>query len=181
MPDRVTVSLDPESREALGDLTDRTGQGQSELVRQALAFYAENYDAATADVGDDLERYYRMLSGGEHVLLDVDFLHAFLDYVEDDDGDPDPEFLATADRVATYHASEYESQFADLGELLDWLSFCGFLGVRRADGEDAYHVVFPSASVRWFMTRFLEHATEELPFDVEVEAGVSKSLVRQVE
>lgn len=181
MSDRVTVSLTDESRRALEDLTERTGRGQSEVLRNALTFYAANFDAATAsaDEGVDLGRYYRMLSGGEHVLLDVDFLHAFLDYVEDDGGDPDPEFLAVADRVADYHAREYEGQFDDAGDLLDWLSFCGFLTVRH-ESEDVHHVVFPSESIRWFMTRFVRRVAAGLPFDVEIEEGVSKTLVRQV-
>jgi metal-responsive CopG/Arc/MetJ family transcriptional regulator len=45
--DRVTVSLDDDSREALGELVSRTGQGNSELVRRAIKFYAANFDAAT--------------------------------------------------------------------------------------------------------------------------------------
>ncbi|MFB6155080.1 MAG: ribbon-helix-helix protein, CopG family [Haloferacaceae archaeon] len=182
MSDRVTVSLTDESREALENLTERTGRGQSEVLRQALSFYAANFDAASASAGDgaDLGRYYRMLSGGEHVLLDVDFLHAFLDYVEGPDGDPDPAFLAMADRVADYHAREYEGQFADVGDLLDWLAFCGFLTVRH-EGDGLHHVVFPSESIRWFMTRFLRRTTADLSFDIEVEEGVSKTLVRQVD
>lgn len=88
--DRVTVSLDEDAKGALDDLTERTGHGQSELFRRALTFYAANYRAATTDAGTKLGDYHKMLSGGEHVLLDVDFLHCFLDYVSDSDDEPDP-------------------------------------------------------------------------------------------
>jgi len=168
--DRVTVSLDEDAREALEDLTDKTGQGQSELVRRSLTFYAANYRAANAESSEQLEKYHTMLSGGEHVLLDVDFLHCFLDYVSDGDGNPDPEFLEMADRVSDYHASEYADEFDSLDELLEWLVLCGFLSVRRSD-ENRYHVVFPSEQIRWFMTRFVERSTVELPFDIEIEEG----------
>ncbi|WP_435180901.1 ribbon-helix-helix protein, CopG family [Halorussus sp. AFM4] len=174
--DRVTVSLDDDSRSALEQLTERTEGSRSEVIREAISFYAANFDSATASDSDDLQTYYQMLTTGEHVLLDVDLLHAFLDHV--DDGDP--EFLETVDRVARYHTQEYAERFDSLGEVLDWLSFCGFLTVRRTEG-DSYQVVFPSESVRWFMMRFIQGSIEDLPFEVEIEESVSKVLLTECE
>lgn len=180
MTNRVTVSLDDEAQVALDELVSRDGKPQSELVRQALVFYAANYDAATTQAGPSLEAYHQMLASGEHVLLDVDFLHCFLEYVEDEDGEPDAAFLELADSVSNYHAREYEHRFETLGELLDWLSFCGFLTVRGTQG-DTYHVVFPTESVKWFMTRFVERSSARLPFEIELEEGVSKVLMTEVD
>lgn len=176
--ERITASLDEDAAEALEDLTSRTGHGQSELVRKALRFYAANYQAATTDAGTKLEDYHEMLSGGEHVLLDVDFLHCFLDYVADEDGNPDPAFLEQADKVSDYHAREYQGEFETLDQLLEWLSLCGFLSVRRSDAN-RYHVVFPSEQIRWFMTRFIERSVAGLPFDIEIEEGLTKVLVTE--
>jgi predicted transcriptional regulator len=173
--DRVTVSLDNEASAALETLSNRTQNGRSELVRRALTFYAANFEAATADASANLEAYHQMLAGGEHILLDVDFLHCFLDHVETESGDPDPEFIECTDRVAEYHASEYEKRFSDLGELFDWLSFCGFLTVRKTE-DDTYHVVFPTESMKWFMLRFIEGSTTSLDFAVDVDEGVAKVL-----
>lgn len=180
MTDRITVSLDDEAQVALDELVSQVEKPRSELVRRALVFYAANYDAATTAAGPNLEAYHRMLSSGEHVLLDVDFLHCFLDYVEDETGTPDPEFLELADQVSDYHASEYQHRFEGLGELLDWLSFCGFLTVRETQG-DTYHVVFPTESVKWFMTRFVERSSAALPFELELEEGVSKVLMTEIQ
>lgn len=177
MTHRVTVSLDDDSQAALETLMARTGEGQSEVVRRALSFYAANYEAASGQRSDNLEQYYQMLSSGEHVLLDVDFLHAFLEHLYAD-GDPDPEFVAAADRVSEYHAREYADRFDGVGELLEWLSFCGFLTVRDEEAG-VYHVVFPSEAIRWFMTRFIEKSTTDLPVDVEVEGGVSKAIITE--
>lgn len=176
--DRVTVSLDENAREALEDLMEKTGQGQSELVRHSLTFYAENFQAANADSNEQLEKYHKMLSGGEHVLLDVDFLHSFLDYISDEEGNPDEAFLEEADTVSDYHAREYEEEFDSLNELLEWLSLCGFLSVRRSD-ENRYHVVFPSEQIRWFMTRFVERSTVDLPFDIEIDEGLTKVMMTE--
>lgn len=177
--ERVTVSLDADAKVALDDLIDRTEASQSEVVRRALTFYAANFEAETpAGSAENLADYHEMLSGGEHVLMDVDFLHAFLDNIDRDE--PDEAFIEAVDRVSRYHAHEYAERFDDVGELLNWLALCGFLTVRDAEG-DTYHVVFPSESTRWFMTRFIRKSTTEVDFDVQVEESVSKVLVTQQE
>ncbi|WP_276273998.1 ribbon-helix-helix protein, CopG family [Haloarcula litorea] len=177
--DRVTVSLDEESREALESLSEQTDGSRSEVIREAIAFYAANFESARASDSDHLQTYYEMLSTGEHVLLDVDLLHAFLDQVAEPE-DRDDEFLETIDRVAEYHAQEYAERFDSLEDVLDWLSVCGFLTVRGAD-EGSYHVVFPSESLRWFMTRFIRGSVADLDFDVEIEESVSKVLFTETE
>jgi len=176
--DRVTVSLDEGSRSALEQLTERTEGSRSEVVRKAISFYAANFESASASNSDDLQTYYQMLRTGEHVLLDVDLLHAFLNHVDDDDGQHDPEFLETVDRVARYHTQEYGERFDSLGEVLDWLSFCGFLTVREME-EGSYQVVFPSESMRWFMMRFIRGSLDGLSFDVDIEESVSKVLLTE--
>lgn len=179
MTDRLTISLDKETNTALSHLTDRTGRSQSQIVRQAIQFYAANFEAAQTDAGPNLEAYHRMLSSGEHVLLDIDFLHCFLEYVENSSGEPDPEFLDTIDRVGEFHSHEYVDRFDSLHQLLEWLSLCGFLTVRETKGQ-TYHVVFPTESIKWFMLRFIDLSTARLPFDIEVEEGVAKVLLTEV-
>ncbi len=177
MTKRVTVSLDEDSKTALETLSAETNKGQSEVIRRALAFYAANFEVATGRPSHNLEQYYQMLSSGEHVLLDVDFLHAFLEHACDRDG-PDQAFVEATDRVSDYHAREYADRFDGLGELLEWLAFCGFLAVRHQD-DGVYHVVFPSEPIRWFMSRFIERSTVDLPVDVEIEPGVSKAIITE--
>lgn len=177
MTHRVTVSLDDDSKTALETLSAETNKGQSEVIRRALTFYAANSEAASGRPSENLEQYYQMLSSGEHILLDIDFLHAFLEHVYDPNK-PDPSFVEAADRVSDYHAREYAERFDKIGEVLEWLSFCGFLGVRHED-SGVYHVVFPSESVRWFMSRFIERSTVDLPVGVEIEPGVSKAIITE--
>lgn len=177
--DRLTVSIDEQTRTALDNLVNRTGKGQSELVRRAIVFYAANFNAAKTDVSGSLEEYHKMLSTGEHVLLDIDFLHCLLNQSLPDVDEPDPEFIEDVNRVAQFHAAEYVDRFDTLKELLDWLSICGFLTVREAE-DDAYHVVFPSERLRWFMTRFIVESMADQPFDIEVNEGVSKVLFKQI-
>ncbi|WP_283402353.1 ribbon-helix-helix protein, CopG family [Halorubrum sp. DM2] len=174
---RVTVSLDEDTKNTLEALNDQTDESQSELVRQAIAFYAANFDSANASDSDHLQTYYEMLSTGEHVLLDIDLLHTLLSQVDNPE-DRDDEFLETMDRVARYHAQEYADRFDSLEDVLDWLSLCGFLTVRRTE-QGSYHVVFPSESLRWFMIQFMRGSIADLPFEIEIEESVSKVLITE--
>jgi Arc/MetJ-type ribon-helix-helix transcriptional regulator len=177
--ERVTVSLDDDAKDALDDLVKRTQNGKSAVVRDALEFYAANYDvAASIEKDRNLTDYHQMLSEGEHVLLDIDFFHAFLRNIDLDD--PDDGFMESVDRVSEYHAKEYAERFDNIEELLNWLSICGFLSVRNLEGT-TYHVVFPSEEMRWFMTRFIRKSTTDLSFEVEVEESVSKVLIKQTD
>lgn len=175
--DRVTVSLDEETKETLQELTDRTGESQSQLIREALGFYAANFDSAHASDSDHLQTYYEMLSTGEHVLLDIDLLHALLNQF-DDPAERDEEVLELIDQVAQYHAQEYAERFDSLEGVLDWLALCGFLTVRQAE-KGSFHVVFPSESVRWLMIRFIRGSIADLPFEIEIEESLSKVLMRE--
>lgn len=172
--DRLTISLDEEARSALETLAEKSDESQSELMRRAIRFYAANYEAAKTDDDKSLEEYYKMLSGGEHALLDIDFLHLFLSYLIDENGSNE-ELRKDIRRVADYHGEEYRERFDSLDGLLQWLSLCGFLTVRQSD-EQTYHAVFQSPEIRWFMTRFIVGTVENLSFDVQVEEGVSKVL-----
>lgn len=177
--DRVTVSLDDDAKSALEGLVEQTEDSRSEIIREAINFYAANFDSARASDSDHLQAYYELLSTGEHVLLDVDLLHVFLNQVADPEG-RDEEFLEMIDQVAQYHAQEYAERFDSLDEVLDWLSLCGFLTVRKAE-EGSYHVVFPSESLRWLMVRFIRGSVTDLPFDVTIEESVSKVLLTESE
>jgi predicted transcriptional regulator len=175
--DRITVSLTDDAKAALADLTDQTDESRSELIRRAISFYAANYESANTSDSDHLQTYYEMLSTGEHILLDIDLLHALLSQVEEPE-DRSDELTDMIDRAAKYHATEYAERFDSLAELLDWFSLCGFLTVREAD-TGSFHVVFLSESIRWFMVRFIRGSVADLPFAIEIEESVSKVLIRE--
>ena len=177
--DRVTVSLNEDTKSALEELTDQTDESRSELIRKAIAFYAANFESANTTDSDHLQTYYEMLSTGEHILLDIDLLYALLSQVDDAEND-NREFTHMVDQVAQYHAQEYAERFDSLKEVLDWLSLCGFLTVRQTE-KGSFHVVFPSESIRSFMIRFIRGSVVDLPFEIEIEESVSKVFLTEQE
>lgn len=170
MADRITVSLDEETRAAFDRLGEETAANQSELVRRAIQFYEANLSVAEGDDADTLWRYSKALSGQDHVLLDRDFLHLFLRSVPA----AEEAFQDEVKRVAEYHVPEYDEEFDSVQELLEWLAFCGFLEFKRV-GNERVQLIFHDEAVRDVMGTFVVAVLEGLGYDVEVaRTGITK-------
>lgn len=169
MADRITISLDAESREALEELRDRTSANQSELVRHAIQFYEANLDVSENDDSDSLWRYSHALSAQGHVLLDRDFFHLFLRHVPDTDA-----FEADIEQIASYHVPEYDEEFSSPKELLQWLAFCGFLEFKQV-GDKSVQLIFHNEDVKDVFGLFTVAAIEGIGHDVTiVRTGITK-------
>lgn len=169
MAERITISLDSDTQQALEQLHERTSANQSELVRHAIQFYEANLDVTENDDSDSLWRYSRALSAQDHVLLDRDFFHLFLRHVPDSE-----EFETAIDQIASYHAPEYNEEFDSPIELLEWLSFCGFLEYKQV-GDHSIQLIFHNEDVKDVMGPFTVTAIEGLDHDVTiVRTGITK-------
>lgn len=169
MADRITISLDPESREALEGLRDRMSANQSEIVRHAIKFYKANLNVSENDDSDILWRYSHSLRAQDHVLLDRDFFHLFLQHVPDTDT-----FDADIEQIALYHVPEYNEEFDSPKELLEWLSFCGFLEFKEVDDQNI-QLIFQSKDVKDVFGPFTVTAIEGIGHEVTVtRTGITK-------
>lgn len=167
--DRITISLDADTKRALESLREQTSANQSELVRSAIQFYEANLDVTESDDSDSLWRYSRALSAQDHVLLDRDFFHLFLQHVPNSEN-----FESEVERIASYHAPEYNEEFQSPLELLEWLSFCGFLEYKQVDGQ-SIQLIFHNEDVKDVMGPFTVTAIEEMGHDVTVvRTGITK-------
>jgi len=170
MANRITISLDKETLDALDRLGGRTSENQSELVRQAIQFYETNVEVAENNDADKLWRYSRALSGQDHVLLDRDFLHLFLRSIPTDD----ERFETDVEQIAAYHVPEYAEDFESAIELLEWLSFCGFLNYKRIDNNQV-QLIFHNEDLKDVMGAFIVSVLDGLGYGPDVvKTGITK-------
>lgn len=169
MADRITISLDTESEQALEALRHQTSTNQSELVRHAIQFYEANIEVSEDDDADMLWRYSYALSAQDHVLLDRDFFHLFLRHVPDSDS-----FKSNIEQIASYHVPEYNEEFESPKKLLNWLAFCGFLEYKQLN-DQTIQIIFHNKNTKNFMGPFTVTAIEGIGYDVSVAStGISK-------
>lgn len=171
LPIRMSVALDEETAEILESLRS-PGTSQSDVVRRALRFYNSFKDLR----GQDLERirlHEEMLSSGEHVILDLDHLVAFLDVVEKSDSQ---DFWEVHRKISRNHAEQLQN--ASVENILRRLESCNFFRMSKS-GEDQT-LVFGNEAVKKFMRLFLEEIFKGLNKDVEIKEDLSKLRVRAV-
>lgn len=169
---RITVSLDEQTKTVLDTLTEERDGSQSEIVRNAIAFYEANIDVATGNAQDELWKYNKALASKDHLLLDRDFMHLFMKTLAEHGALED--FLDEAEQVAAYHVPEYQEDFDSIEELLGWLEFCGFLHYRRIDA-DSVQLIFHDQHIKQVMSKFTVHVLDGMGYDVTVARdGVTK-------
>lgn len=172
IPIRTTIALDDKTADMLESLRS-PHTSQSDVVRRALRFYYSFKDLNESEV-ENLKVYTEMLSGGEHVILDLDHLIAFLNMVEEMPNQE--EFWETHKKIAMNHAEQFQSM--DIGPILRRLETCNFYRLVKS-GED-YTLIFGNESIKKFLRIFLEEIFNNLHKNVEIKDELSKLRVRSV-
>lgn len=172
MTDRITVSLDDETVEAIERLREESDTNRSELVRRAIRYYDQNHTVGDRGRSDQRRQLVEAFDRRDHVLLDRDFFQLFLHSSQRDDS-----FRAEVERIASYHAAEYAERFDSATTVLDWLTVCGFLDYRRTTATTV-QLLFRDEAERDVMGTFTVSVLEALGYDVTVvETGITKLAV----
>jgi hypothetical protein len=170
-PLRITIAMDDESLRIFNELKGEFRLSQSEVVRRALRFYhalreLENYSKET------VMTYVEMLSGGEHVILDIDHWIAFLRFIETH---PEKEKFWEVHRdVARAHAEEFEGKNIDY--ILKRLEACNFF--RVSTRGDEYTLVLSNEATRRFIREFLEELFRNMGMKVEIREDIMKLRIK---
>lgn len=170
-PARVTISLDGETRTLLEDMKKELKASRSEVVRRSLHFYSENKHLLGE--GDRVKFYIEMLSGGEHVILDIDHWQLFLNFVE---GSTEKnEFWEGHRKVAKSHGEEFRD--IPLMDVLERLEACNFYTLRKVSDEE-FVLVMNSELTKKFVKTFLEQVFAVLGYTVEIKDDIAKLRVK---
>jgi len=166
-PIRITVALDDESYEIFNRLKENIEGSQSELIRRALKFYSNYRDIEKYDAFK-IKTYVSMLSEGEHLIVDIDHVIAFLKFIETH---PESEkFWEVHREIARAHAEEFRGK--DARYVLNRLEACNFFRVNVKTGE--WTLVLCHESTKKFVRMFLEEILRNMGMDVEIREDITK-------
>ncbi len=167
-PIRVTIALDEESNEIFNILRETSRLSQSEIIRRALKFYYAHRDFENYDF-EKIRIYVEMLAEGEHVILDIDHLVAFLHMV---DTHPEKEkFMETHREIARSHAEQFSGKSVDY--ILSRLEACNFFRINRV-GEKEYTLILISNATKEFIRVFLEEVLDGVGIKYEIKEDLTK-------
>lgn len=167
---RTTIALDQKTFEILESLR-APGSSQSDVVRKALRFYSEFKDLDARGI-DNLKMNAEMLSGGEHVILDLDHLALFLKII--DELPMRDVFWEDHKMIARNHAEEFRN--LDAERILRRLEACNLFRMGRS--ADGLTLIFGNEAVKKFVRVFLEEIFLNLHKEVELKDDITKIRVK---
>ncbi len=165
-PIRTSIALNEETLRILEKLRE-PNVSQSDMVRRAIKFYYAFRGFGEADL-ERLKTHAEMLTGGEHIIVDLDHLVTMLRIIE---GTPQREkFWEEHRRIARYHAEQFK--YLEIEKILKRLEACNFF--RLVKLEDEYILIFGNEEIKRFISVFLQEVFDILTMNAQLKEELTK-------
>jgi hypothetical protein len=170
-PVRVTISLNEETAELFKKMKQEVKMSQSELMREALKFYAQYKTICEPANATKMNTYVELLSTGEHIIIDIDHWLLFLDFVE---AHPDKEkFWKVHNDICEAHAERFKYKRYHADYVLKRLEACNLFKLSETS-ENSFTLVLGHEITRRFIKTELEQIFEGMGLDVELREDLAK-------
>lgn len=168
---RITVVLDDETVELLNELKKDFNENQSELIREALNFFYENKQTIEEYGENRIKFYTKMLSKGEHIILDVDHWTLFLEYLSKLPKNSD--FWEELPKVAKSHADQLKHSISNPEEYLERIEACNFFSFQKTS-ENEFTLILNSKESSEFVKKLVKTTLTEMGYEIEINEDISK-------
>jgi len=170
-PTRITVAFDKTTADMLEKISTESDVSQSEVMRRAIKFYAENKTLEEPQTKRKLHSYLDMLLSGEHVIIDVDHWLMFLRIVETS---PQKErFWIEHRELAKAHWEQLKGKVHTTEDMLSRLEACNLYRLTKNAPND-YTLVLISEVSKNFIRIFLEEYFAAMGVKVEIKENLTK-------
>lgn len=171
--DRVTIALDEEASFILDRIKKETKGSQSEIFRNALKFY-DKYAHLFDDESNSNKKmnvYIELLSGGEHVILDIDHYLSILRFIED--SDEKEKFWEEHREISHHHADQFKHDIKTFSDVILRLEACNLFKIIE-QSPSRYTLLLGSDITKNFIKLLLEEIIEGMGFKAEIKEGFAK-------
>lgn len=175
--ERISIAIDEKTLELLDEINPEEDSSRSKVIRDAIKFYHKSKKIREHGT-DKLDIYFELLSGGEHIVLDVDHWLLFLELL--DSSEDRDEFWKKSKDVANSHADQLSSKVQSLEDLLERLAACNFYRLNKISGSE-YTLVVESEKARKFVKKLLKDFCDSMGFDTEMQEDIGKLRVRELD
>ncbi|MBN1214522.1 MAG: CopG family transcriptional regulator [Candidatus Lokiarchaeota archaeon] len=176
---RITIALDNDTSDIIGEMKLNISISQSELIRRAIKFYYKfNKISPYWENGMEkrLNTYIELLSNGEHIILDIDHYLSFLKFIENS---PEQDNFWKLNRtIGKAHAEEFLINFKtkNVHNIIEHLEICNFFKI-VCESSNSYTLLLGSDLQKNFIKIFLEEILKGMGFNVIIKEGFSKLVV----
>ena len=171
----VSVSFDDETAAIFRDIKKDLVVSNSELMRRALKFYSSHKVLLESVDVERVYTYLEMLSDGEHVILDMNHLILFLQFIESHPGKE--KFWEMHQKVSQGHAEEFIYKNYDAKGVLSRLEACNLFKLSMTSETD-FTLILGYDVPKKFIEKELEDIFSKMGYRTEIREGLSKISVK---
>jgi len=174
-PERITIALDDETAGLFKKMKEDLGISQSEMMREALKFYAKHRNLFDFVEDKKLYTHAEMLSAGEHIILDIDHWLLFLTFIETH---PDKErFWELHREVCQAHAEQFKHKLYNVESILKRLEACNLFKLSKSS-KGEFTMVLSSDLAKKFVKLEIEQIFSGMDLGVEIKEDFGKLRVK---
>ncbi len=172
MVERISVSLDSESKRKLEELRRRTGKSVSEIIRDLVNL---GYEIGVNEVSAEaLKAWVDYLAKRQHIILDIEHWRVIFSEIEKVS---DNNFWKQMEEIGLSHATQYFMKGLNTPErILRYVEKANWYEIKE-EGKGIYTLILNDPKIKKFVRVFLEKVFEGQGLDVEIREGFGKLIV----
>ncbi len=170
--ERLSVSIDDQTKKMIEELRVRKGNNTSELIRELIEF---GYEVMREGVDiTSLKIWVDYLAKKQHVILDIEHWRVIFSEIEMIDSE---EFWRHMEEIGLSHAMQYKMKGLDnVREILYYVEKANWYDVKE-EGNGIYTLILNDLKIKKFVKVFLEKVFEGQKIKADIREGFGKLIV----
>jgi Arc/MetJ-type ribon-helix-helix transcriptional regulator len=167
---RLSVAIDEETNRILEELVERENRTASEIIRNAITEYYKLKDVSS----DVVKIYSELLSGREHVIVDIELWISILDELNERASE---RFWSNVRSIAEAHAWQLKNKgMTGIYEIMKYMEHENLFRVKM-NGDASITLVLSSRNEQKFLKIYLQTLLGEMGHKVKIVEGLRKLLI----
>ncbi|MBO8182936.1 MAG: ribbon-helix-helix protein, CopG family [Archaeoglobus sp.] len=171
---RLSVAVDPSTYRILERLVEKEKKSISEIVRRSINVLAKMSEDSDLKSLEEAMIYSELLSGEEHVIVDIEIWAAILEMIDEDKRD---EFLEIVRNVGFEHGIQFRKRgLNSIQDVLRYLEHEKWFRLKLNSGK-AFTLVLSVKDELKILEEFLKGMFEAMRFKVEIKECYKKLII----
>ncbi|WP_236609713.1 ribbon-helix-helix protein, CopG family [Archaeoglobus sulfaticallidus] len=172
--DRLSISIDSETREKLDILCKKKEKSKSELIRDLIDF---GYELAKSEVDmETIKVWIDYLAKRQHMILDIEHWRVIFSEIEKIE---DHNFWGHMEEIGLSHSFQYKMKGLDsIEKILRYVEKANWYEIKE-ERDGVYTLILNDPKIKRFVKVFLEKVFEGQGIKARINEGFGKLIISQ--
>jgi len=170
---RISVAIDNKTSDVLKTLAKKKNKTVSEIIRSAISIYSE-IENSKGIPPEKTKIYADLLSGREHVIVDIELWTAILDELNEKGSES---FWKLVEKIGYEHGIQYRIRgLTNLKDILNYMETENWFRV-KSNGSGSYTLILSTRNEQKMLKRFLESLFKAQGIKADIVEGFRKLII----